>query len=180
MSINQFIVSLSLLVVSSISHAQNSDSKLDTENFHLPTQAQLNNNNESENIITLQSGIKNLYASAEHDNNYQSINVNTLIKAMVVPFNMKKSHTLASQFGSVEVEATSLNNEPFTAFNIIYNNVPNLSCVEIVNNVNKLFAIVLINNTVVKDQSKKNKVLDPKKLTSSCNTDSNKIVFTSN
>lgn len=137
---------------------------------------------ESENLIVLLSGIRNLYNyNPQSKNDYSSIKPSILLLARVVPEGMRDRDKLKSRFGSVSISATKINNTSFNnAFNIIYQNIDSKSCTDIVNNTASSFYKVTIGNIVVKDLNTNTKNLDNNILFKECYSQKdNKVTFTS-
>lgn len=130
------------------------------------------------NLITLQSGIKNLYNSDEANKvNYKSINPDVLLTARVVPDEMRSINNIKSRFGPVIISASQYAKKSFDAFDITYTNVPKADCLELLTAIHEQFDKIEVGDVVVKNNNAK---IIFNNVYSACSLkNTNKITFTS-
>ena len=131
-------------------------------------------NTESQNITTLQAGIKNLYAG---QTDYSTITPAILLNGWVVPDSMR-SPSGAAATNIVNSFSSTVAIAPYTynggaannAFDITYPGIPSDICSKLVTLVGNNFVKVVVGGTTVKDNSVGNYVVDPAATTTGCNS----------
>lgn len=173
MDLKNFILILCGLISSGSSFSQNKDLG--------KTPIKDNIQAESINLITLRSGIYNLYSAGNPNifTDYSTINSNILLTAQLVPFEMRSKNTIKSRFDLVLVNPSQYHDNKYNAFDITYTNVPKLDCIDLVSSITNEFSKITVGDVIIKDNFNGNDI-NIIELNNACYSKNlNNITFTS-